>query len=49
VFENRVLRKIYEPERDEITRRCKNTYNEEIHNVNFSVNIMIIKIRNEWA
>jgi hypothetical protein len=33
VFENRVLRGIYGPERDEMTGGWRKMYNEEIHNL----------------
>jgi hypothetical protein len=33
VFENRVLRKIFEPKRDEVTRECTKLYNTELHNL----------------
>jgi hypothetical protein len=32
VFENRVLRKIFGPKRDEVTREWRKLHNEELHN-----------------
>jgi hypothetical protein len=31
VFENRVLRKIFEPKRDEVTGEWRKLHNEELH------------------
>jgi len=31
VFENKVLRKIYMPKRDEVTVECRRLLNEELH------------------
>jgi hypothetical protein len=33
VFENRVLRKIFGPRRDEVTGDCMKLHNEELHNL----------------
>jgi hypothetical protein len=33
VFENRVLRRIFEPKRDDITRILRKLHNEELHNL----------------
>jgi hypothetical protein len=33
VFENRVLREIFVPKRDEMTGGCRKLYNEELHNL----------------
>jgi hypothetical protein len=33
VFENRVLRKIFGPKRDEVTGEWKKLHNEELHNL----------------
>jgi hypothetical protein len=38
VFENRVLRKISGPERDEMTGRSRKLHNEELHNLYSSPN-----------
>jgi hypothetical protein len=32
VFENRVLRRIYRPKRDEVTGSWRKLHNEELHN-----------------
>jgi hypothetical protein len=40
VFENRVLRRISGPKRDEVTRVLRKLYNEELHNLYFSPNII---------
>jgi hypothetical protein len=33
VFENRVLRRIFEPKRDEVTGECRKLRNEELHDL----------------
>jgi hypothetical protein len=33
VFENRVLRRIFGPKRDEVTGEWRKLYNEELHNL----------------
>jgi hypothetical protein len=33
VFENRVLRRIFGPKRDEVTRDWRKLHNEELHNL----------------
>jgi hypothetical protein len=46
VFENRVLRRIFGPKRDEVTRGWRNMHTEKLHNLYSSQNIiMIIKSR----
>jgi hypothetical protein len=40
MFENRVLRRIFGPRRDEIIKMCKKLPNEEVHNLHFSPNII---------
>jgi hypothetical protein len=40
VFENRVLRRIFEPKRDEVTGECRKLHNEELHNLYSSPNII---------
>jgi hypothetical protein len=32
VFENRVLRRIFGPKRDEVMGECRNLHNGELHN-----------------
>jgi hypothetical protein len=46
VFENRVLRRIFGPKRDEATRGWRKLHNEELHNLYSSSNIIrMIKSR----
>jgi hypothetical protein len=40
VFENRVLRRIFGPKRDEVTGGWRKLHNEEIHNMYSSPNII---------
>jgi hypothetical protein len=51
VFENRVLRRIFGPKRDEVTGEWKKLHNEELRDLYFSPNIIrIIKSRRRrWA
>jgi hypothetical protein len=51
VFENRVLRRIFGPKRDEVTGGWRKLHNEELHNLYSSPNIVrIIKPRRmRWA
>jgi hypothetical protein len=51
VFENRVLRRIFGPRRDEVTGDWRKLHNEELHNLYFSSNItrMIKSKRMRWA
>jgi hypothetical protein len=39
VFENRMLRRIFGPKRDEVTGYCRKLHNEELHNLYSSPNI----------
>jgi hypothetical protein len=50
-FENRVLRRIFGPKRDEVTRDWRKMHNEELHNLYSSLNIirMIKSRRIRWA
>jgi hypothetical protein len=51
VFENRVLRRIFGPKRDEVTGELIKLHNEELHDLYSSLNILrVIKsIRVRWA
>jgi hypothetical protein len=40
VFENRVLRRIFGPKRDEVTGEWRKLHNEELHNLYSSPNII---------
>jgi hypothetical protein len=44
-FENRTLRRIFEPKREEIIGGWRKVHNEELHNLYFSTNTMRIT----WA
>jgi hypothetical protein len=44
VFENRVLRRIFGPKRDEVTGECGNLYNEELRDLYSSPSTSIIRI-----
>jgi hypothetical protein len=51
VFENRVLRRIYGPKRDEVTGWWRKLHNEELSDLFFSPNIVrvINSRRKRWA
>jgi hypothetical protein len=51
VFENRVLRRIFEPKRNEVTGEWRKLHNEELHDLYSSPNIVpVIKSRGmRWA
>jgi hypothetical protein len=51
VFENKVLRRIFGPKRDEVTKKKKKLHNEELNNLYSSPNIvrMIKSRRMRWA
>jgi hypothetical protein len=46
VFENRVLRRIFGPKRDEVVGNCRKLHNEELHNLYSSPGVIrMIKSR----
>jgi hypothetical protein len=51
VFENRVLRRIFGPKRDEVTGEWRKLHNEELDNLYYSSNIIWLKKsrRMGWA
>jgi hypothetical protein len=50
VFENRVLRRLFGPKRDEVTRDWRKLHNEEFNDLYCSPNIVrVIKWRIKWA
>jgi hypothetical protein len=51
VFENRVLRRIFGPKRDEVTGEWRKLHNEELHNLYPSPTFvrMLISRRMRWA
>jgi hypothetical protein len=51
VFESRVLRRIFEPKRDEVTGGLRKLHNEELHDLYSSSSVIrIIKLRRiKWA
>jgi hypothetical protein len=51
VFENMVLRRIFEPKRDEVTGEWRKLHNEELHDLYHSPSVMrIMKARRmRWA
>jgi hypothetical protein len=51
VFENRVLRRIFRPKRDEVTGGWRKLHNEELHGLYYSPGIVwVIKARRmRWA
>jgi hypothetical protein len=51
VFENRVLRRVFWPRRDEVTREWRKLHNEELNDLYCSSNIVrVVKARRmRWA
>jgi hypothetical protein len=51
MFEDRVLRRIFVPKRDDVTGGLRKLHNEELHNFYLSPNIIRIKklSRMRWA
>jgi hypothetical protein len=50
-FENRVLRRIFVPKRNEVTGECRKLHNEELHDLySLSKIVLVIKSRRiRWA
>ena len=48
VFENRVLRRMFGPKRDEVTGEWKKLYNEELNDLYSLPNIVRVVNREEW-
>jgi hypothetical protein len=40
VFQNKVLRRIFGPKRDEVTGGCRKPHNEELHNLYSTLSII---------
>ena len=40
VFQNRVLRRIFGPKREEVTGECRRLHNEDLRELHFSTNII---------
>jgi hypothetical protein len=51
MFENRVLRRMYGPKKDEVTRECRQLHNEELNDLYSLPNIVwVMKLRRmRWA
>jgi hypothetical protein len=49
VFENRVLKRIFGPKRDEVTGDWRKLHNEELYNLYSSPNRMIKSRRMRWS
>jgi len=50
MFENRMLRRIFGPRRDEVTEEWKKLHNEELNDLYCSHNALrVIKLRRRWV
>jgi hypothetical protein len=50
LFENRVLRRVFGPKRDEVTGEWRKLHNEELNDLYFLANIVrVVKSRRRWA
>jgi hypothetical protein len=50
VFEKRMLRRIFGPKRDELTGEWRKLYNQDLHDLYCSPNIVrVIRSRMRWA
>jgi hypothetical protein len=49
VFENRVMRRVFGPKRDEVTGEWRKLHNEKLHDIYCSPTIVRIKSRMRWA
>jgi len=47
VFENRVLRRVFEPKRDEVTGEWRKLHNEELNDLYCSPNLLVLSNREE--
>ena len=47
MFENRVLRRIFGPRRDEVTGEWRKLHNEKVNDLYYSTNIFQVKNREE--
>jgi hypothetical protein len=45
VFENRILRRIFGPKRDEVTGEWRKLHSEELHNLNSIPDIMASQLK----
>ena len=47
LFENRVLRRVFEPKRDEVTGEWRKLHNEEFNDLYCSPNLLVLSNREE--